>query len=389
MTALVLLALLGPIPAADGTFTGCYQTTGRLRGALRVIDAAATCRAGEARVTWSQRGPQGPSGSAGPPGAPGANALRAAQKRWYPVNGASAGFPSGVDPMALAFDGASMWVANYGAGTVAKLRASDGQNLGSFPVGRGPLALAFDGANVWVANQLDGTVSKLRASDGLLLGTFPAGVRPTAMAFDGAFLWVASEVHGPGNPLQKLRPSDGSLVASYGIGGFSCTMTGSRYSIYPMDLLSDGEMLWVLFGCYSDQSGVARIRPGDGTVAAAFEGNAFVGMQFDGANLWVASWMFPHAVYKLRKSDASVLCAYTGNPAYPFTAAVEALAFDGLHLWSAEVSADGEMIRQIDPATCALAGEAPGAFTDVNAFDGVNVWTACDWSTTGNTVCKR
>jgi hypothetical protein len=43
---------------------------------------------------------------------------------------------------------------------VSKLRASDGALLGTFAVGTNPSALAFDGANIWVAN-FGNTVSKL------------------------------------------------------------------------------------------------------------------------------------------------------------------------------------------------------------------------------------
>jgi DNA-binding beta-propeller fold protein YncE len=61
----------------------------------------------------------------------------------------------------VAFDGANIWVANYFANNVTKLRASDGTNLGTFPVGDSPRAVAFDGANIWVVNYGSGTVSKL------------------------------------------------------------------------------------------------------------------------------------------------------------------------------------------------------------------------------------
>jgi DNA-binding beta-propeller fold protein YncE len=43
---------------------------------------------------------------------------------------------------------------------VTKLRASDGANLGTFPVGAVPTGVAFDGANIWVANYGSDTVSK-------------------------------------------------------------------------------------------------------------------------------------------------------------------------------------------------------------------------------------
>jgi DNA-binding beta-propeller fold protein YncE len=59
----------------------------------------------------------------------------------------------------VTFDGANIWVTNS-SGSVRKLRASDGANLGTFPVGTNPLGVAFDGANIWVANASSNSVSK-------------------------------------------------------------------------------------------------------------------------------------------------------------------------------------------------------------------------------------
>jgi DNA-binding beta-propeller fold protein YncE len=44
---------------------------------------------------------------------------------------------------------------------VVKLRSSDGTNLGGFPTGAYPAGIAFDGAFIWVANVGSGTVSKM------------------------------------------------------------------------------------------------------------------------------------------------------------------------------------------------------------------------------------
>jgi hypothetical protein len=44
------------------------------------------------------------------------------------------------------------WDANNGDNSIAKLRASDGSNLGTFSGFAGPLGLASDGANIWVTN---------------------------------------------------------------------------------------------------------------------------------------------------------------------------------------------------------------------------------------------
>jgi len=106
----------------------------------------------------------------------------------------------------MAYDGANIWVGDFGDGTVKKLRPSDGAVLGTFfagGAGIGPGLVAYDGANIWVTN-LDPlrcstcqSVLKLRASDGAVLGTFPVGSNPVGMVFDGANVWVASS-GGPG-----------------------------------------------------------------------------------------------------------------------------------------------------------------------------------------------
>jgi DNA-binding beta-propeller fold protein YncE len=56
----------------------------------------------------------------------------------------------GTEPANVAFDGANVWVTNYGSSNITKLRASDGTVLGTFPAGPTPFGLAFDGANIWV-----------------------------------------------------------------------------------------------------------------------------------------------------------------------------------------------------------------------------------------------
>lgn len=70
----------------------------------------------------------------------------------------------------MCFDGANIWVANYGSNSVTKLEANDGKVLGTFTVGTEPANVAFDGANIWVTNWVtnfgSNNVTKLRASDG-------------------------------------------------------------------------------------------------------------------------------------------------------------------------------------------------------------------------------
>lgn len=53
------------IPDANGAYWGCYTKSG---GALRVIDAGASCKSTETKITWNMVGQQGPTGATGPKG---------------------------------------------------------------------------------------------------------------------------------------------------------------------------------------------------------------------------------------------------------------------------------------------------------------------------------
>jgi hypothetical protein len=89
-----------------------------------------------------------------------------------------------------------MWVTTWN-NVVTKVQVSDGAALGTFAVGSTPQSVAFDGANIWVANYGSNTVIKLRASDGALLGTFWAGGSyPNGIAFDGIHIWISNLING-------------------------------------------------------------------------------------------------------------------------------------------------------------------------------------------------
>ena len=76
------------------------------------------------------------------------NPLQLALLYWYPAN-LTTTFAVGSNPTGIAFDGANIWVTNYGSNTVSELRANDGSMVGSFAVGTNPYGVAFDGANIW------------------------------------------------------------------------------------------------------------------------------------------------------------------------------------------------------------------------------------------------
>ncbi len=84
---------------------------------------------------------------------------------------------------------ASIWVVNNSSNNVTKLNPSTGATIGTYPVGTSPIAVAFDGTSIWVANYGSSTVTKLD-STGATIGTFAVGFRPIGVAFDGTSIWV-------------------------------------------------------------------------------------------------------------------------------------------------------------------------------------------------------
>ncbi len=107
---------------------------------------------------------------------PSVNPLQVALLKWYKADTTTT-FAVGNEPSGIAFDGANIWVANFGDGTVTKLQANDGTVLGTYTIGAGvePFGITFDGANIWVSNVAAATVTKLQASTGAILGTFNVG----------------------------------------------------------------------------------------------------------------------------------------------------------------------------------------------------------------------
>lgn len=151
--------------------------------------------------------------------------------KWYQA-ASNITFPTGATPVGVAFDGDNMWVANSDDDTVTKLRASDGETLGTFAVGNTPRALAFDGANIWVGTTSG--LTKVRASDGFNLGTFAPGGGPADLAFDGTHIWATRPFSGS---VTKLRASDGVVLGTFSVD-------------FPVasGVLLDGTAIWVSGG---------------------------------------------------------------------------------------------------------------------------------------------
>jgi hypothetical protein len=279
------------------------------------------------------------------------NLLKIALLKWYQANTVPTSFVVGKmknsNPYGLAFDGEHIWTANKGEGSVTKVRASDGANLGTFDVGGEANGVVFDGANIWVTVSPD-TIIKLRASDGKMLGKFTVGGAPWWPAFDGENIWVPNFFSGT---LSKLRASDGKTLGTFPMD----SAIGTAF---------DGEAVWVTN--YGPNT-ATKVRPSDGKVLGVFPvGNAPIGVVFDGANIWVAN-QAAQTVSKLRASDGKTLGTFN-VPGLPY-----GVAFDGANIW-----VTGTYVVELRASDGAQVGWFWRGLSDTTgvAFDGANIWVA-------------
>jgi YVTN family beta-propeller protein len=272
----------------------------------------------------------------------------------------SASYPVGTHPYNVAFDGASIWVANAGSNNATKLDPATGAIIGTYPVGTTPVGIAFDGQTVWVSNTGSNNVTKLTAATGAVVGTLQVGTYPGALAFDGTNVWVANVASGT---LTKIRAATGTVVGTYSLGSAP-------------DLIAvGGANVWVAM---SSAGEVLKVRAADGVVLARYRvGNRPDGLVFDGTSLWVTE-STAGTVAKLNPTSGALEGTYAvGN--HPV-----ALAFYGGRLWVSNWGSNNVMT--VDPVTGDLEGTYPvGANPNGMSFDGASVWVA---NTNSNTVTK-
>ena len=306
--------------------------------------------AGPAGAAGAQ-GPAGPAGQQGPPGPPTLNLkqLKLALQQFYRQD-----FSVGLEPVAAAFDGTHMWVANWGAGypppqnSLTELNASDGSFVRNVTVGNNPYGICFDGSNIWTANNGDGTVSEVRVSDNTVLTTIGVGPAPVGVTFDGGNIWVANS---GSTTVTKISAGSASVVGTYTVGNS------------PQWISFDGTNVWV--ANFSDGT-VTELNASSGALVNTIStGGGAIRTAFDGANIWVANNL-GGTVTKIRASDGSVL----NN--FPFTNP-SGVAFDGTHIWVSSNTTNS--VYELDPSTGNIVGTF-GGFSQANmlAFDGASVW---------------
>jgi serine/threonine protein kinase len=115
--------------------------------------------------------------------------------RLFPIDPATDTVESPVllagDPIAVSADAQAVWVL-YKGGTVEKHPLTGNSGLDSVPVGANPNDVFVGGGSVWVANYGDGTVTRIDPISGIPQ-TIQVGGHPTQVTADDKGVWIVEE----------------------------------------------------------------------------------------------------------------------------------------------------------------------------------------------------
>ncbi len=302
-------------------------------------------------------GPAGTPGSVGPPGPAGpVNRIsdeQIAMLQWYEDDGSPAIFQVGDRPTGIAFDGESIWVANFGSDTVSRVDPATGAST-AFPVGDEPWGVAYDGTSIWVTNSNGSSVSRVDPATGAAT-PFATGTRPFGIAYDGTWIWIANNAD---DTVSRMDPVTGAS-------------TPFAVENSPMSIAFDGESIWVT---NNDTGSVSRLDPATGTATVHIPVPAPTGVAFDGYSVWVARADPAFELSSINPAGGAPTNFNITGGSGPW-----GVAYDGDELWLTDE--DANRVFRLDPrAPAALSKEyilsiAPSAPRGI-VFDGTNIWVA-------------
>lgn len=146
---------------------------------------------------------------------------------------------TGANPRALLIDGDSIWVANQGEDTIWHINKTDETVIGKYPVisegfkGAGPRALAYAQDSIWVTTAYG--LSKIKADNGELLGTYETGAGPIPLIVHDNNLWILNDADGT---ITKFTLPDGTTLKTYPVNTVVAPSS-------PIAMTIQGDFLWV------------------------------------------------------------------------------------------------------------------------------------------------
>lgn len=250
-------------------------------------------------------------------------------------------------------------------------------NLGLTTVGNGPSLIKFDGSDLWVANFGDGTVSRVKASDGRVLETWTGATGALGVLVAMGKVFVTGQ-SSPGK-LYQIDPSQAFGPVTTVTSSLGNTTIGIAF---------DGQRIWTanLGGSVS----IVTLSPLNvTTVTTGFAG--CTGLVYDGSNMWVTN-NGDTSIKKLDSNGNIVMSVTVGSaPSHP--------AFDGTNIWVPNGNSNGiSVVRATGglagTVLATLTGNGLNTPTQI-AFDGermlvtnqsgtsVSLWKAADLTPIG------
>jgi YVTN family beta-propeller protein len=178
-----------------------------------------------------------------------------------------------MDPAGVAVRRGVVWVANEGAGNVARVDARANRVLGAIKVGNDPTAIAADDAGVWIANREDDTVARVDAERLTVKATIPVGRGPSGIVASRDAVWVANGLDGTVTQIDPRRAQVASRL---------------RVGAGPVALALAGDVVWVsaLAARTSHRGGVLRsptpLRGVEPAAAYDFDHSRAMSLLYDG-----------------------------------------------------------------------------------------------------------
>ena len=267
----------------------------------------------------------------------------------------------GTSPFLLRSDGADVWVSNFGgAGSVSRVRASDGKLLETWAGASGPTAVLVAMGKVFVTGKLAPSalyqIDPTQSAGSVTTLASNLGTNASGIAFDGAKIWTGN-VGGPGSV---------SIVTPGATIPWTVTNVTTGFSS-PAGMLFDGTNIWAA------DSGNGRLLKldGNGAILQTITLGGFAEYPvYDGTNIWVPNQT---AVVVVRPSTGAILATLTGNG----LAGTFGSAFDGQRVMITNQT--GDTVSLFKAADLSPIGSFPmGAGTGVvgAASDGIHFWIA-------------
>jgi hypothetical protein len=186
----------------------------------------------------------------------------------------------GDNPEGIAFDGQRIWTANTGGFNIVSsvsIVTLNPVSVTTVTTGfAGPMGILYNGANIWVADYGDGALKKLDSSGNILLSV-NVGCCPQFPAFDGTNIWVPGILSNL-TVVRATGPLSGTVLA---------TLTGNGLD-EPIQAAFDGERILVTNAFGKNGGSISLWKASDLTPIGTLPvGLRPYGACSDGVNFWI------------------------------------------------------------------------------------------------------